>query len=260
MDRCKVNILKVPVDKINMNEAIYEMEQMIKKRIPSQIVTPNSIMITIAQKNPELLHCLKSAQLSLPDGIGVVWGSRILKDSIQQRVTGIDFMMEAIQKAEVKGYRVFFLGSKDNIVKNTAEKLQGKYSNLKIAGYHHGYFSQKEEEKVLQKIKKTSPHILFVGMGVGRQELWVHRNLSELNVPVAVGVGGSFDVVSGKIKRAPFWMQKAGLEWLYRFIIEPKRFFQTYLLFKFIFLIVFQQKISYWIRNKKNKLLALINN
>ncbi|MDD3426621.1 MAG: WecB/TagA/CpsF family glycosyltransferase, partial [Aminobacterium sp.] len=159
---------------------------------------------------------------------------RFLGRPVQERITGIDFLIQLCRTASVEGWPVYFLGGKPGVANAAVEKLKGQYSDLKISGVHDGYFSSgTEEEGIIREIKENKTCLLFVGMGLPRQEKWIYAHREDLGNLVAIGVGGSFDVISGKLTRAPLLIQKAGLEWLYRLVQEPWRWKRDLELFTF---------------------------
>jgi N-acetylglucosaminyldiphosphoundecaprenol N-acetyl-beta-D-mannosaminyltransferase len=160
--------------------------------------------------------------------MGIVLGARFLGYNIPERVAGIDLFLKLISMSAKKNYPIYLLGSKDEVVKNTASKLQSLYPTINIAGYHHGYFWENEEE-IVEKIKASGAKLLFVAITSPKKENFINRWKEKLGVTFVMGVGGTFDVVSGKVKRAPLWMQKYGLEWFFRIIQEPRRMWKRYL-------------------------------
>ena len=238
--RTTINVLGVNIDNVNMQEAIDITEKMIKNGEPQIIVTPNSEIVVQAREDRHLNEILEEASMSLPDGIGLVWASRLKGRPLKERLPGIDFMTELLATAAQKKYRVYFLGAKPGVAVEAAEKLKEKLPALEVVGVSHGYFTPEDEKKIIEEIKGLNPDILFVGLGAGKQEKWIQKYYKELGVPVAVGVGGSFDVLAGRLSRAPLVFRKRGLEWLYRFIQEPCRAFRLFPLLRFTGL-VFQE-------------------
>ena len=204
------------------------------------VVTLNGEMASKAFVDEKFLGILKQADLVIPDGIGIVWGARKFKERIVYRIPGIEFGWSLLKLAGQKGYSVYFLGAKDVVLKQALTQIRDSFPNLKISGWHSGYFDKKEESAIIKEIKEKKPDILFVGMGGGKQEKWIftHR---DLNVPFTIGVGGSFDVWSGRIKRAPAFVQKVGLEWLYRMIIQPARIVRMGNIVSFALKVIFKR-------------------
>lgn len=184
------------------------------------------------------MDTINSADLVTPDGAGVVWASRILNRPVQERVTGIDLVQAVTERAQQEGWRMCLYGGKPGTAREAANNLQKKFPKLKIVGTYHGYQSSKELEEMYGHIADTNPDILLVALGAPLQEYWIRDNKETLGIPVMVGVGGSLDVLAGKAKRAPTWLQKAQLEWLYRLIKEPKRYKRMLALPKFMLMVL----------------------
>jgi len=220
----KSKIMGALVDPVTLEEAVGKVEQFIASRKPHHVVTLNAEILYRAQRDPELMKVILGADLVTPDGAGIVWASKRLGSPVPQRVTGIDLMLALAERAGEKSWRLFLYGAAPGVAEEAAQKLKTMHPGIRIAGTSHGYLSSEEQKQLIEKIREVEPHILFVALGAPKQEFWINRNLEQLGVPVCMGVGGSFDVIAGKIKRAPIFMQRAGLEWLYRLVREPKRF------------------------------------
>ncbi|MCG0275299.1 MAG: WecB/TagA/CpsF family glycosyltransferase [Thermosediminibacteraceae bacterium] len=219
----RIEILGVPLDKVTLKQAVTKVEKMLESGKTRIIVTPNAEIIMAAQKNPKLLQAISQADLSLPDGIGVVIASRILGNPLPERIAGFDLMVEMLKIAERYQLSVYLLGGKPGVAEKAAAAIKSKFPGVKIVGTHHGYFDEKEQEKIADKINDVRPHFVFVGMGAPRQELFMTENKDKIHGSIMMGVGGSLDVLAGRVKRAPEWMQKTGFEWLYRLLQEPSR-------------------------------------
>lgn len=220
----KVEILDISLDKVNYDDALDKIRTFLNDNETKTVVTPNAEIIMNAQKNLEFKKAINTADMVLPDGIGVVLASKILGDPLKERTTGFDLMIKILKVAHENRNSVFLLGGKPGVADKAADKINKEYPCVNIVGVQHGYFSKSEEEKIVEKIRKASPDFLFVAMGAPKQELFMVKYKNQLGCKVAMGVGGSLDVISGKVKRAPVFMQKAGLEWLYRLIKQPSRF------------------------------------
>jgi len=207
-----------------------------ERKNPALVFTPNAEILVKAHDDAEFGRVLKNADLVVPDGTSLLWASKVLKRPLETRVTGIDLMQRLLTEAENAGWSVYFLGAKPDVIVEAAARVKHLHPGLKLVGYHHGYFD--DDFSVIEGINKLRPDILFVGMGAPKQELWLTRNREELNCRVALGVGGSFDVLSGRVDRAPLWMQNKGLEWLYRYIREPSRLKRSILLPRFVRLVL----------------------
>jgi len=222
--RDRINILGVSLDYVDYNQACKMVERFLESFDRKVIVTPNAEIIMAARKNPDLMEVVNKADLCLPDGIGVVIASKILGRPLKERTTGFDFMIKILQMAAKKGLSVFLLGGKPGVAQKAAVEIMSRFPEVKIAGTHHGYFNQEEECKIIDIINDAKADILLVAMGFPKQEKFIIDNQNKLSFRVAIGVGGSFDVLSGNVNRAPDFMQRAGLEWLYRLITQPWRF------------------------------------
>lgn len=220
-----VEILGVSIDNVSMDSSIRRIERFLDEEGETRIVvTPNSIAVNIAQEDPEFMEIVNSADLKVPDGVGLIWASRFLNDPLVERVPGIDLMKATLSLGEKRGTGFYFLGSKPEIVKRACENLLISYPGLKISGVRDGYFDESDEDAMISEINSSGAEVLFVALGLPKQEKWISRHKSRLKgIKVAMGIGGSFDVLSETISRAPEFMQKTGLEWLWRLIREPWR-------------------------------------
>lgn len=240
MGQARITVLGSMIDTLTMEESLTRVEYFIENKIPVQHVVVNAGKIVMMQENKKLSEIVNSCAMINADGQAVVWAARFLGYNLPERVAGIDLMMEILKMANIKGYRIFLLGATEEIIEATTKKILNLFPNIKIAGYRNGYWSEQEESHVIKMIADSKADILFVGISSPKKEFWLAENIEKLNVPFCMGVGGSFDVIAGKTKRAPVWMQKAGLEWFYRFIQEPRRMWKRYLIgnSKFIWLVL----------------------
>lgn len=235
----RVMISGIEVDNLSEKETLEIIDRYIREKKKNRLmVVVNASKITLSQEDRDLKQIILNADLVTADGMSVLWAARILGKTLKERVTGIDTFENLVEMAAQKNYSVYFLGAKPEVVEALVKQYQENLLNLNIAGYHDGYFGRNED--VIEDIKKVSPDILFVAMGSPRQEKWQATALTSLKVPFTIGVGGSFDHIAGFSKRAPKWMQKSGLEWLYRLLQEPGRLWQRYLIgnTKFILLVL----------------------
>ena len=207
------------------------------------IITPiNPEKIMKSFKDDKLREILLNSDLLLPDGYGIIFASKILKIQLKERITGIDMFEALLDYANENRLSIYFLGTQEEILKKVIERIEKEHPGIKIAGYHNGFF--KEENEVLEDLKDKKFDILFVAMGSPKQECFIYDNFDKIDAKIFMGVGGSFDVFSGKLKRAPYLIRKLGLEWLYRFILEPrKRFPRVTQLFNFMIL-VFKERLK----------------
>lgn len=231
--------LGVEVCALNMPQALKEVCEIIEKRIPSFIVAINPEKIMKATEDNRLKTLLNSATIKIPDGIGIVVASKLNHGKIKTRVTGIDLMNNICQLSDDNGYKIFMLGAKPGVVDKAAEVLRQKFKKINIVGTLDGYFEN--DEQVINRVKAVKPDIIFVALGSPRQENWITENMNKLEVPLLMGVGGSYDVICGNIDRAPQWMCSLGLEWLYRLIKEPWRYKRMMVLPLFLYKVVIER-------------------
>lgn len=217
----KETVLGVKVNTENYDGLMTQVFDRIEKKEKALIVAINPEKIIKAKQDPSLKKLLNDAEFQIPDGIGVILASKIQKGQIRERVTGVDMMMKLCEESAKRGKPIFLYGGKPGVAEKAAAKLQEIYPNIQIAGTQDGY--EKDLQKVRNKINEAKPDILFVAMGSPKQENWINDNRDQLHPTIYQGVGGSFDVLAGTVKRAPKAFQKAGLEWFYRLMKEPKR-------------------------------------
>ncbi len=220
----RVKILGVPVDMVDKDQAMSAFCDSFAQEGLTMVVTPNSEIVQNASRDDELKALIESADLIIPDGIGLVYASKIIGCPLKERVTGIDFLESIIGYLDANGKSVYFFGSKPGVADAAAENIRKKYPGLIIAGTHHGYFKQEEEPRIVEEINASGADFLCVALGAPKQERFISDYRQTLNVKGAIGVGGSLDVWSGNLKRAPEFYRKHGLEWLYRLIQEPGRY------------------------------------
>lgn len=231
----RVKILGVGVNKINFNQTLRLVEEFIKSKKPHQIVTVNPEFIITALHDKEFREILNKSDLAVPDGIGVILASKILGKPLMERVTGSDLVPAIAKLASKKGYSIYFLGGKPGVAKKTASILKKKYPGLRIAGTESG---TPYDLKIIEHIRRKKPDVLFVAFGHPKQEKWIYKYKQRLNVPVSIGVGGAFDFITGIVPRAPLFIQKAGLEWLFRLIKQPWRIKRQKVLPVFVYLVL----------------------
>lgn len=235
----KASILGCQIDLLNVNQALEEIRNLLhNKKTFAHIITVNAEIIYEANKNPKLKEMINGAHMVTPDGIGVVWAAKQFGYHPYGRVTGIELLEEVCNVGAKEGWRVFFFGAAPGIAEKAALNLADKYPGLQVAGTINGYFTPEETADIVASIKESKADILFVGLGAPRQEYWINEHKEQLQVPVCIGVGGSFDVIAGLKKRAPSWMIKFNLEWLYRLISEPSRIKRQLALPKFVLLVL----------------------
>ena len=239
----RAEILGVKVDAVTMSQAVERVANLIDAGTPSIVATANAEMLLRATHDAELKDILNAASLVVPDGAGTVWAARHLGKHMPERVAGFDLVQELMKVAPVKGWKFFLFGSAPTIADKAKSKAEQLYPGIKIVGTRNGYFTPDDELEIISQIKSSRPDILLAALGVPKQEKWLAKFRDELNVPVSIGVGGTFDVMAGVVKRAPLWMQRAKLEWLFRAMLQPSRAGRLVALPKFV-LKVHQQKVN----------------
>ncbi|WP_084034685.1 WecB/TagA/CpsF family glycosyltransferase [Anaerobacillus alkalilacustris] len=207
------------------------------------VVTANPEILYRAYKNKEYLTYIQHANLVTADGIGVVKGAKILGQYIPERVTGVDIFYKLLEQANLNGYSIYLLGASEEVLEKTTHKIKTLYPRIQLAGKHHGFFNEQHDEKIVWEIQKHKPDFIFVALGSPFQEKWIAQHLHQFEHGTFIGVGGSFDVFSGQIKRAPNVWQKLNLEWFYRLLKQPRRI-QRVAKIPFFFLYVMKQKVG----------------
>ena len=246
----KIKICGVNIDNVNMAETVEILKKYLKGDRAKRIYTPNTEIAMMAKDDQDLKDILNKGDLIIPDGIGLIYGSKIRKKPLKERVTGFDVSVELLKIANENSYRLYLLGGKEGVAKEAAENIKKDYPNIEIAGYHNGYFKgshmdiedSQEEKDIIEAIRSNKTDILFVGLGFPKQEMWINDHIEKLNIKIAIGNGGTMDILSGNMQRAPEIYQKLGLEWFYRLIKEPSRIKRQILLPKFILYVLFNKK------------------
>jgi len=220
-DAGRLSLFGVPFHRLGFEAALERAERFAGGTAPRLVATPDTTALMRARTDRALRDCYARADLVTADGTGIVWAARWLGAPLPDRVTGIDLMTALCERAALKGQRVYLLGARPGVAEAAAARLRARFPGLRVAGAEHGYFS--DDAAAVARVRAARPDLLFVGMGVPRQERWLVQHRQALGVPVMMGVGGSFDVLSGRLRRAPRAWQRLGLEWLYRLCLEPKR-------------------------------------
>lgn len=229
-NRKLVEFLGIPIDDLTLNETIDLIEQAIIEDKKLQHVVINAGKVVAMQKDKELFKSVVSCDIINADGQSIVWASRFLGNYLPERVTGIDLMQELVRMAAQKNYKCFFLGARQDVINKVVDLYTQNYGSEFIAGYRNGYFSKEQEPEIARTIAESGAQLLFVAITSPRKENFLYKYQEILSgVNFTMGVGGSFDVISGVTKRAPYWMQKIGMEWFFRFAQEPRRMWRRYL-------------------------------
>ena len=236
----RITLMGCQVDNLTMEETLGTVEGFIASGRPHQHVVVNVDKLVKASRDPELRRIINECALVNVDGMPVVWASRLLGKPLKERVAGVDLFEALMRRAGEKGWRVFLLGAREEVVSAVKATYEQKYPALTIAGYRNGYWQgEQEEAAVVEQIRASRADLLFVAISSPKKEQFLGRYQGAMQIPFAMGVGGTFDVAIGRVKRAPVWMQKSGLEWFYRFLQEPRRMFRRYFIDDMAFIWLF---------------------
>ena len=228
MPNNRYQILNTYVNAISMDETIAEVEKIIKAGKPTQHVVINALKVNLMNENAELQKIVNACPLINADGASIVWAAKKLGVPLKERVAGIDLFENLVKLAAEKGYKIYLFGAKEEVVTKVKKIFEEQYPTLQIVGYRNGYFTEADEPEIVKNMHDSGADMMFVAFSSPKKEFWVNKYLNDLNIPFVMGVGGSFDVVAGVTDRAPKWMQDHGLEWFYRFIQEPRRLWNRY--------------------------------
>ena len=237
----KINFLNIPIDAITMKETLQRVEKAIADKNQIHHTVVNAGKVVLMQTDKKLEKSVVEADIINADGQAIVWAANLLGQKLPERVSGIDLMEELVKRSFEKGYKCYFFGATEEVVTKLVNIYKKQYSENIIAGYRNGYFEKGDEEQIAKQIAESGANMLFVAITSPKKEIFLNTYKKQLqNVNFIMGVGGSFDVIAGKVNRAPLWMQNAGLEWLYRVLQEPKRMWKRYLVgnSKFIYLVL----------------------
>lgn len=234
--RKRITIMNSPVDVLTMKETLHLIDDSIRDKKPIQHIVVNAAKLVHMQTDTELYQSVVASDIINADGMAVVWASELLGNPLPERVSGVDLMQELVLLAAEKKYKIFFFGGKEEVVSEVVRKYTSIFGEEIIAGYRNGYFNKEQEVDIADQIASSKADILFVAISSPTKEIFLNTYKEQLKVPFIMGVGGSFDVVAGKVKRAPVWMQNSGLEWFYRFLQEPGRMWKRYLKTNTLFL------------------------
>ncbi len=222
-------ILNTYVNALSMDETVEEVEMIIRAGKPTQHVVINALKVNLMNEDERLREIVNACPLINADGASILWAAKKLGVPLKERVTGIDLFQNLVELAAEKGYRIYLFGAKEEVVRKVEQIFREKYPVLQIAGVRNGYFTEADEPEIVKDMAESGADMMFVAFSSPKKEYWVNKYLEELHIPFVMGVGGSFDVVAGVTERAPKWMQDHGLEWFYRFIQEPRRLWNRYI-------------------------------
>ncbi len=237
----RITMMGCPIDNLSMEDTLATIEGFIRSGLPHQHVVVNVDKLVKASRDEQLRRIINECALINADGMPVVWAARLLGKPLKERVAGVDLFEALMARAAAKGWRVFLLGAREDVVQAVRQTYLRKYPQLAIAGVRNGYWSGAQEEAgVVEQIRASGADLLFVAISSPKKEQFLGRYQAAMKIPFAMGVGGAFDVAIGKVRRAPRWMQTAGLEWFFRFLQEPRRMFRRYFIddMAFIWLLI----------------------
>ena len=237
----RITLMGCQIDNLSMEDTLVKVEGFIQTGRPHQHVVVNVDKLVKASRDESLRRVINDCALVNADGMPVVWASRLLGKPLKERVAGIDLFEALMRRAAEKGWRVFLLGAREDVVLAVRDAYQHKYPQMRFAGWRNGYWNgEQEEAEVVEQIRASRADLLFVAISSPKKEIFLGRHQAAMKIPFAMGVGGTFDVAIGRIRRAPRWMQRWGLEWLFRFMQEPRRLFRRYFIddMAFIWLLI----------------------
>jgi N-acetylglucosaminyldiphosphoundecaprenol N-acetyl-beta-D-mannosaminyltransferase len=237
----RITLMGCQIDNLSMEDTLAAVEGFIRSGQPHQHVVLNVDKLVKASRDEALRSIINDCALVNADGMPVVWASRLLGKPLKERVAGVDLFEALMGRAADKGWRVFLLGAREEVVLGVRDAYLRKYPQVLIAGWRNGYWNgEQEEAEVVEQIRASGADLLFVAMSSPKKEQFLGRHQAAMKIPFAMGVGGTFDVAIGRLRRAPRWMQNAGLEWLFRFLQEPRRLFRRYFIedMAFIWLLI----------------------
>ncbi|WP_321947270.1 WecB/TagA/CpsF family glycosyltransferase [Paraburkholderia sp. J10-1] len=235
----RITLFSCPMDAASMDDTVDWIADRTNRRQFTQHVVVNVAKLVNMRSDASLSESVRSCDLINIDGMGVVWAARLLGHVVPERVAGVDLFERLVAMSAERSFPVFFLGGTEEVVARVCAKLKAQFPALKVAGYHHGYFWD-DEQKMVESIRESGARLLFVAISSPKKETFIERWKEQLGVDFVMGVGGTFDVIAGKVRRAPKWMQMAGMEWLFRVIQEPRRMWRRYLITnsKFVLMLI----------------------
>lgn len=242
--RRSTNLYGVPIDIVTMNSAIERSKNLIETKGFSMICTPNTEILMRAKDDEALKKVLKTSDMNIPDGIGLLIASKIHKLGLIEKVAGVDLMKEVLHYCNLSKKSVYIFGGDQESAEGAANAIRNEYKTIRIAGYRNGYFNEEETDKIIADINKAQPDLLLIGLGAPKQEFWMYNNRQKLDVKLGMGIGGGIDILSGRTKRAPKIFISLGLEWLHRLIKQPQRFVRMLVLPKFLFKVLTSKEIA----------------
>lgn len=243
----KIILFGLPFDNVTMGETLAAIESLITQKNPAMIFTPNVQRVVAAQKDASIREIYRRADLLLADGMPLYWSSRLLRKGLKERIAGSDLIFTFCERAAREGHRVFFLGAAPGVAAEAAQNLAARYPGLPVAGTYSPPFGfeadKKEIDRVIALLQSSKPDLLFLALGYPKEENFLWRHKSSIQVPVSIGVGASIDFASGRVKRAPRWVQMVGFEWLFRLLRDPRRLWRRYVFGNSYFLLLLAKEL-----------------
>jgi N-acetylglucosaminyldiphosphoundecaprenol N-acetyl-beta-D-mannosaminyltransferase len=240
----RITMMGCEIDNLTMEQTLQKIDGFIQSGLPHQHVVVNVDKLVKASHDTELRRIINDCALINVDGMPVVWASRLLGKPLKERVAGVDLFEALMQRSARTGWRVFLLGAREEVVSEVKRQYELKYPGLTVAGYRNGYWKPEEEAGVVEQIREAKADLLFVAISSPKKEHFLGQYQAHMKIPFAMGVGGTFDVAVGRVKRAPLWMQRNGLEWFYRFLQEPRRMFRRYFIEDMAFVWLFLKEAA----------------
>lgn len=234
----RIEILGCPLDAVRRQDLLEELARRVRERRSITVLFANAAKLVWARRDPQLRRALAQADFVLADGQPLAWVARLLGFPLPERIAGIDLMEDTLRLAAQQAWRVFFLGTSEDTLRQALASILERYPELKIAGAHHGFFPVEETSRVLEEINASRADVLLVALGSPQKELWLAQHAAKLDVPVRQAVGGSLEILAGHRRRAPRWMQRVGLEWLYRLLQDPSHLAGRYLYTNTVFVLL----------------------
>lgn len=231
-------LLDVCVHEVTMARALEAIEQFVASRKPHHVVTLDASMCVGARSDAELRYIVLNADLVTPDSAGILWAARRLGIPLTERVSGVEIVGELAARSPTAGLKLYLLGAAPGVADEAAQRLMAAHPGCRIVGTHDGYFRHDEDARVVEAVRSARPDVLCVAMGIPKQEKWIAHHREALGVPVMIGVGGTLDVLSGRVRRAPAWMRRTNLEWLYRVCVNPRKLRKVMTLPRFVALVL----------------------
>ncbi len=232
-----VRILNLSVNNVSMESALAAIDSFIAARGSHHVVTADASMFVMANEDPELYKIVSKADLVTPDGVGIIWAAKRQGTPLQERVSGVDIVENLCSRSAECGNRIYFLGAGPGVAEQAANRMRERYPGTNIVGSRDGFFTESDNDSIIETIRESKADVVCVAMGIPRQEKWIEANRERLDAPVLIGVGGTLDVLSGNTRRAPRWMQKIALEWLWRVLNNPRKISKVMLLPRFVMLV-----------------------